>query len=187
MNEKLFDRYLKVKAHADRGVAGERESALKILADLETKYPGLGAAAAAHAKKQGKTETPLPTAASAPDPFPSGHHGSSHPGPSPRGHAASTPSRTSGNWENLFRYAQGVYETVKEVVEDASAAQYGRSLAESEVEMTAGSRDRSIFVRMKIPFETVAESRELNSLQKESFRKAVHDMLDEYIDAVLQD
>ena len=72
-------------------------------------------------------------------------------------------------------------------MEDASAAQYGRSLAESEVEMTAGSRDRSIFVRMKIPFETVAESRELNSLQKESFRKAVHDMLDEYIDAVLQD
>ena len=180
MNEKLFDRYLKVKAHADRGVAGEKESALKILTELEAKYPGLGKAAAAHAKKQEKPETPLPTEASAPDPFPPRH-------PGQRGHAAPTPNRTNGNWENLFRYAQGFYETVKEVVEDASAAQYGRSLAESEVEMTAGSRDRSIFVRMKIPFETVAESRKLNSLQKESFRKAVHDMLDEYVDAVLQD
>ena len=184
MNEKTLERYLKVRALAERGEGGERTSASTILADLEKAHPGIAEAASAYARSKGR-QGPLPTSGSTPDPFPG--RGAPPPRRPPPPPPPQQPSRNQGNWENLFRYAQGFYETVKEVVEDASAAQYGRTLAERDVDMTAGSRDRSIFVRLKIPFDTVSEARVLNSLQKESFRKAVHDMLDEYIDAVLQD
>ena len=186
MNEKTLERYLKVKAHADRGVSGEKEAALKVLAELEVKYPGIGRAAALHAAEKGRSGTGLPPNGSvppeAPDPFPR----APQPPPSRRPAAQPDPGRSQGNWENIFRYAQGFYETVKEVVEDASLAQYGRNLAESEVEMTAGNRDRAIFLRIKIPFDTVGEARDLNALQKETFRQAIHDMLDEYLDALVQ-
>ena len=178
MTDKIIERYIKVKALADRGVGGEKESAAAILSDLEKRHPGIREAASSRPKEAAGNGPPPPSPyqGTYPDPFP-GNASRNYPKPPP----------TNGNWENIFRYAQGIYETVKEVVEDASAAQYGRNLAESGVEVTAGSRERSIYVRMKIPFEVVSEARELNTLQKEAFRKAVHEMLEEYVDALLQE
>lgn len=192
MNPKLLERYFKVKALADAGAPGERDAARSILKDLEAKNPGLREAAEARVRADTLRNTP--------DPFPSAWppnygQGSSGTGPSPRGGPtprngpgpASDPRKATGNWEKIFQYAQGMYNTyeaVKDVVEDVAQAYYGKVLAE-EVEISAGTRDRSIFIRLKVPFEVVTEARELNDLQKETFRQHLHDELDTYIDAIL--
>lgn len=191
MNQKLLERYFKVKALADAGAPGERDAARSILRDLEVKNPGLREAAEAHVRAE--------TLRNAPDPFPSAwppnygqgtaNSSSTRAGPVPRSGpgTASDPRKATGNWEKIFQYAQGMYNTyeaVKDVVEDVAQAYYGKVLAE-EVEISAGTRDRSIFIRLKVPFEIVTEARELNDLQKETFRQHLHDELDTYIDAIL--
>ena len=163
MNPKLLERYLKVKALAEGGEAGEKASAQKILAEFERKHPGIGQAAAAHqaAKEQ----------AASPSRAPSG----------PR------PPRARGNWEEIFRYAAGFYETVKDVVEDVSDAAYGRALAEDEVQFSGTTRNSQVFVRLRIHFDAVAEARELNAIQKEAFRQAVHEKMEAYLDSILEE
>lgn len=52
MDADLIRKYRAVKALADTGSPGERENAGRILAKLEERYPGIGAAAKADAKRQ---------------------------------------------------------------------------------------------------------------------------------------
>ena len=156
MNEKTLNRYLKVKAHAERGEGAERESAKKILRDFEAKHPGIKEAAAARARKQ---TAPPPRSKPQPD--------------------------RRGNWEQIFRYAAGFYETVRDVVEDVTDAYYGKELAENEVEASGSSRNEAIFVRLKFPFWVVEEIRALNAVQKEAFRQAIHEKVETYLDAIL--
>jgi hypothetical protein len=159
VNEKTLDRYLKVKALAVGGEGGEKESAKRILRDFEAKHPGIREAAAAHARKQ------------------------TAPPPRTRPQA---PSRR-GNWENIFRYAAGFYETVRDVVDDVTDAYYGKELAENEVEASGSSRNEAIFVRLKFPFWVVEEIRALNAVQKEAFRQAIHEKVETYLDAIVED
>jgi hypothetical protein len=56
MEEKILNRYLYVKALAERGTGGERAAAASLLAGLEEKHPGIREAAAAHAAKQAKAD-----------------------------------------------------------------------------------------------------------------------------------
>ena len=52
MDADLIRKYRAVKALADTGSPGERENAARILAKLEERYPGIGAAAKVDAKRQ---------------------------------------------------------------------------------------------------------------------------------------
>jgi len=165
MNEKTILRYLKVKALADGGQDGEKDSARTILTRLEGQYPGIREAAAAYATRQ---EAP------AREPV------------VPRQRGPGWRSRV-GNWEEIFRYAAGVYQTVQEVVEDVSDAYYGQTLAEEDVIFSGGTRKENVFVRMKMSFETLHEARALNVMQQEAFRQALHAKLDGYLDSLLQE
>lgn len=161
MNEKLLTRYLKVKALADRGEAGEKAAAQQILRSLEEKHPGIQQAAAAHKRSQ---ETPQS-----------------------RQPARSADGGTAGNWEQIFRYAAGFYSTVKDVVEDVTDAYYGKELAEDEVEFSGYTRGEVLFIRMKFSFDLVHELRGLNAVQKESFRQSMHAQFEAYLDSVLEE
>lgn len=172
---KLIEKYLKVKALAESGASGEKGAAKSVLEGLEQQNPGLRAAAEAHVRSQAAAKA----AAESPDPF-AGYRRA----PASTGSAAG--AGATGNWENIFKYAQGFYDTVKTVVEDVSDAYYGKVLVDEEVEFSAGVRDRVVTIRIKIPFETLGEARELNALQKDSFRQAMHAELEEYIDGILQ-
>jgi len=165
MNEKTLSRYLKVKALAEGGEGGEKDAARKILSRLEGQYPGIGEAAAAYARQD------------------------SAPGrePVPSGGRRRWPFRAPGNWEEIFRYAAGVYETVQEVMDDVTDAYYGQSLAEEDVEFSGGTRKENVFIRLKMSFATVEEARSLNVIQKESFRQTLHSKLDTYLDSLLQE
>jgi hypothetical protein len=166
MNEKTLSRYLKVKALAEEGEAGEKDAARRIMERLEGQYPDLAEAAAAHVSRQAAKAREAARPAQAP--------------------ARQRPSRAR-NWGELFRYAADVYETVQEVVGEAADARYGQTLAEEDVEFSGGSRQGNVFIRLKMSFGTVQEARDLNVIQRESFRQALHARLDEYLDALLQE
>ncbi len=170
MTEKLLIRYLKVKALAEGGEQGEKDAAKKILARLEAQNPGIEAAAA---RWQAEEDAGREAA----------RRGQAYPPPQPgrdgwRGRV--------GNWEEIFRYAAGVYETVRDVMEEVSDTYYGQTVAE-EVSFSGGNRNESVFVRLKFPYRVVQEARALNVLQKESFRQTIHNKLDEYLDAILEE
>ncbi len=174
MDQKKIEQYLKIKAHVDRNTGNEKENAQKVLSKMETDYPGIRAAAEA----RGRAATP-PDPFATPPPGPGKGGSAFHPGP------AGAAGARGGNWENIFQFAQGFYKTAKTVVNDAANAYYGRVLAEGDIDVTAGTRDRHVFIRMKVPFETMVEARKLNNLQKEEFRQALHEMIDEYIEALI--
>ena len=167
MDEKLLQRYLKVKALADAGSDGEKGAARGVLSRMLEQNPGLGEAASAYQAKQAAHQRERQKAASSQA--------------APRGFPQ------KGNWEEIFRYAAGFYQTVQGVVEDVTEAYYGRSLAEDTVDWTAGNRSAAVFIRARIPFDTVKEVRQLNAAQKEAFRQALHTSLDTYVDSLLAD
>lgn len=169
MNEKTLDRYIKVKALAERGAAGEKEAAQRVLNKLETRYPGIKSEAETRHRSR---EAARPATRPVPPQ-----------GPPRRG--ASPFSGKSGNWEQIFRYAAGFYETVREVVEDVAEAYYGRVLAENEVEVSGSRRQGNLFIRVRVPVEIIGEVRALNGAQQAAFREVIHEGVDTYIDALM--
>ena len=169
MNEKTLDRYIKVQALAERGAAGEKEAAQRVLTTLETRYPCITSEAQAlHRSREAARAATRP----APPQEKPRRGGLPFPGP-------------SGNWEQIFRYAAGFYETVREVVEDVAEAYYGRVLAENEVTVSGSRSKGSLFIRVKVPVEIIGEVRALNGAQQAAFREVIHEGVDAYIDALM--
>jgi len=164
MTEKQLERYLKVKALAERGSPGEKEAAQGILKQLEARYQGIAAASAAHEQRKNAPQAPVPTAPPGRSPFTMG-----------------------GNWENLFRYAYQAYQAVNNVAEAVSDANHGARLAEDNVDATGYNRKGALFVRLRFPLELIDKLQRLNPLQREAFRQVVHDKVEEYLDVLLED
>ena len=71
--------------------------------------------------------------------------------------------------------------------EPCSEAETPRALAEDEVQFSGTTRNSQVFVRLRIHFDAVAEARELNAIQKEAFRQAVHEKMEAYLDSILEE
>ena len=165
LDPKIVDRYRKIEALAQRGSEGERETARRILQDFKARHPGVEEAA--------RTQTQAPP----PDPF----GWNSNRGPT-------TPRGPTGNWENLFRYAQGfynAYNTTREIIEEAVEAERGAELAKT-ISLVHGRKAGQLYLMLRVPFDTINKSRALNFLQKERFRAEVHAILDRALDALLE-
>lgn len=170
MEEKLLDRYLKVKALSeDPGTSpGERTAARRTLTRMEETHDGIALAAVQHQEKKRSAE-------SRPPPAP----------PRSTGQAVG-PSGLPGNWENIFRYAFGFAETVREVVTEVTEVQYGTELAEDFVEIQGKSRRDAVHITIKLPHDVLMEVQDLNGLQKQAFRQAVQSMLEDYLRAITE-
>jgi hypothetical protein len=166
VTEKLLQRYLKVKALADAGSEGEKVAAQNVLAKMLEQNPGIEEAAADLWKREAAARGPTRTDAT------------------PVNHRGRWPFRP-GNWEEIFRYAAGVYQTVQEVVEDVTDAAYGQTLAEEGVEFRGGRRRDHLYIRAKFPFDVAEGARGMNAVQREAFRQALHAKFDVYIDSLL--
>mgnify|MGYP005642585897 CR=1 FL=1 len=169
MTEKTLNRYLKVKALAERGAHGEKEAAQRTLGKMEKRYPGI---------KEEAEELARSRASAHPSTSPAAPHSGSRQGWNPF-------LGKAGNWENIFRQAAGFYSTVMDVVEEVADAYYGRVLAENEVEVSGSRRKGDLFIRVKIPLKTAKEAQSLNGAQKAAFREAVQEGVETYLDAVL--
>lgn len=171
MEEKLLDRYLKVKALSeDPGTSsGERAAARRTLDRMEESHEGIARAAMQHQEKKSKAASASAPRAQTTTPK-----------------APAGPTGIPGNWENIFRYAFGFAETVREVVTEVTEVQYGTELAEDFVDVQGKSRRDAVHITIKLPHETLMEVQELNSFQKQAFRQAVHAMLEDYLQAITE-
>jgi ABC-type transporter MlaC component len=92
----------------------------------------------------------------------------------------------TGNWENIFQYAAGVYQTVQEIVEEVSDVLQGQELADEEVVWKAGASKKGfVYLSMRMSLDAMFEARELSPAQQEMFKQALHTELERYLDSLL--
>lgn len=174
------EKYIKVRALADRGVSGERDQAARTLYKLEQDFPGIRQEAA----RQVAAKTAKAANKTAPPPGAAPHTGS---GPFGTPGEGWPPGARNGNWENIFRYAKDVYQGFQEFAETVADTQTGRELS-FYVECGAKlSQANNVIINMKMPLSIYQQVTQLNGLQKEAFRRALHDLLDEQLDTLLGD
>lgn len=148
-------RYLKVKALADRGVPGERDNALRKMAQMEAENPGIKQAAErfVHARNR-QQETGV-----AYDGMPFG-----------------------GNWENIFAFAQQMYGFAQQAVNAQLGSYVARQVTPYTKWLRQSNR---FVVGLKMEQETYDQARQMNPIQKAMFRTEMHAMLDELMDEML--
>ncbi len=189
MDQALIEKYLKVRALALRGSDGEKVNAKKILEKMEAEHPGLGKAAAAFHKKKtqdegdpdswqnvksentGKTRTRKKK-----DPYPAGVW--------PKDTDEVEEDIRTGNWENIFRYAQQAFSGMYGFAENVSAAYVGRELAYEVEPETKMSKTGSLNLLLRMPLKVYNKVGQLNGMQKAAFRQTLHEFLDAQLDAL---
>jgi hypothetical protein len=172
----LVQKYLKIKALAERGEQGERENAARILATMAKNHPGLDVHAERFAEEQ--NETPEP------DPFPSGvWPGNGSPSSNP-----ADGSKFGGNWENIFNFARSAVNNAYDFASNMANAYLGRRVAEEYVETsTKFTKSNNVIISMKMSVSVYEYLDTLNTVQKQAFRQTLHEYLDEELDDLLGD
>lgn len=150
-------RYLKIKGLAEGGSRGERANAQRIQARMEAENPGLREAAARYEAGQ-----------KAPDPNVSAFTG-------------------GGNWENIFSWMQQAASVAYDFAQQAANAQYGTWLGERVTGSIRATRTGNWVIGLRMDNETYWAARQLNDIQKEAFRAALHVELQEQLDRMLGD
>lgn len=151
-------RYIKIREHAERGVPGEREVARGKLASMEAENPEIRWEAEKLIREEG-----APAASTGPD------------------------------WSTIFSTFQKVYQGAATVTEKAttfvdrmSEVQGGLNLAEhvdADVRVTSAQH---VHLIMKMSPTVLAQAKDLNFVQREAFRQALHELLDEQLETVFE-
>ena len=174
--EKDILRYLHVKALAEQGVPGERDNARRILTKLEKKHAGIAGQAKRYQEEAVRKAAGAET-----------QSGPTPPGVHPKaGWSPETPygNPSTGNWENIFSWAQNVAQGVYGFAQTVSNAVRGRHLAtqvSSSVRVTSAN---NVLVSLKMSMEVYEAACELNIVQLRAFREALHEHLDTELDSI---
>lgn len=177
--EKDILKYLKVKALAERGEPGERRAASRIMAKLEADNPSLARDAASYQRKQEQSSGDSPPP------------GQPHPaGVWPKEGAAwgeHPPPHGTGNWENIFKWAGAAFNQAYGFAETVANAVAGRQLAQEARATTKLSRSGNILITIRMPLWVYEQASNLNPVQQQAFRQAMHELLEEELDDFLGD
>jgi hypothetical protein len=169
-------KYLKVKALADRGDPGERDNAARILKRIVAENPGIEKAAARYLRQKEKEEN------GGPDPYPTGFGAGSRSG----AREVNPFTGLGGNWEDIFNFARGVVNNAYDFANTVANAYAGRLLAEDHVDAsTRSTRAGNVHISLRMSLATYNHAQRLNMAQKEAFRQAMHEMLQEELDGML--
>lgn len=175
VSEKDIIRYLRVKALAEKGVEGERLAASAVLRRLEKKFPGVRKAAADY-----EVRTAEATTSNQGPPPPPGVHRKDWVPPS------SDTREATGNWDNIFSWAQGFAQDVYGFAQTVGNALAGRHLAENHVRSSVRvSRTNHVLLTLRMSMETYERAANLNQLQQRAFRESLHEMLTAELDSIL--
>ena len=154
-------RYLKVKALAEQGVPGERTNAQRILHKMENDHPGIREAAERRQEEEKASEEGVPPA----------HYDQDF----------------GGNWENIFQFAAQAAGYAYNFAQSAVNAQHGRWLAEHVDAYTRRTATGNIVIGVRMPMEIQEQARQMNSIQKQVFCQALHDLLSGELEDLLYD
>jgi len=168
-------KYLKVKALADRGGHGERDNAARILSKMRADHPGIEEAAADYVNGEKREENggnPAPSGV-----WPKADNSNTHRG-----------FKFGGNWEELFNFAQGVVNGAYDFANTVANAYAGRLLAEQYVRSsTKSSRSGNILITLRMSLAAYNQAQRLNAAQKQAFRQAMHEILEDELSEMLGD
>lgn len=191
MDISLIEKFLKVRALALRGSDGEKANAKKILEKMEAENPGLARAAAAHYKKQQQAEGDPeswqdvePKTQKKQKAKSKKKAGDTPPGVWPKDWEEAAEDVRTGNWENIFRYAQQAFTGVYGFAENVSNAYAGRELAYEVEPETKMSKTGTMNVMLKMPLKVFNQVSQLNGMQRAAFRQTLHEFLDAQLDAM---
>lgn len=171
-------KYLKVKALADRGDPGERDNAARILKKIIAENPGIEWAAEQY-EKQRDGVTDDPTRPSGVWPGEGAH---------PHAHPHHDGFSFGGNWEEIFNFARGVVNGAYDFANTVANAYAGRLLVERYVEPgTRSTRTGNVIISFKMTLPVYNQAQRLNLVQRQAFRQAMHELLEEELDIMLGD
>jgi hypothetical protein len=153
-DEATIQRFLAVKALAERGMPGEMDNAQRILKKMEVDYPGIRA----QAQKQ---KSPSPSSA----PRPAAPH-----------------STRQGNWENIFQQFAGVASAAYDFTQHMANAYAGVELAKQVEHYTRIVKSEKVLLALKMPQHIYWQAKGLNPLQVQAFRRELHVLLDKELD-----
>lgn len=182
--EKQVKRYLSIKALAERGSPGERDNARRALRRMEKRFPSIKTEALRFLRKK-KAEQDREEGStggwswSTTDGWGSQPRGGAPPPPRPAGGPAG-----AGNWENIFSWAQSVAQGVYGFAQTVGNVVAGRQLAEHVRSSVRVSRANNLLLTLKMSMEIYEMATELNPLQLQAFRDALHEKLDEELDGL---
>lgn len=174
--DEQVQKYLKVKALAERGDGGERESAKKILAKMAKDYPGIEAAALAWERKNAQSNQP-------PEPEPEPEP-ESDPFADLRDQWEESQSpRSRRNWSDLIDIARAAMNNAYDFANHVANAYIGRNLAEEHVQATTkASKAGNILITLKMPVPVYTHAvQSLNEVQRQAFRQVMHELLEDQI------
>lgn len=164
-DEKRVLQYIKVRRLAEGGSAHEKTTAAQILLNMEQRHPGIRQAADDLLARQQRA------AASGTTPGWWGH-----------------PQQTQGfgNWENIFSYIQGLYQGVSDFAESVADAHVGKMLGNKADSASRLTQSGNLLITVKMRIDVYQQALQLNELQREAFRQALHDKLDDQLDRLFK-
>lgn len=162
-DQKIVDRYLRVKKLAEEGSPGEREAAQKALQQMLAKYPGLMAEAATREREMRRAEQQ----ASA-----SGARGAGGPG---------GPGGPGGNWETVFQFVQAGYEMWSNITQAAGNAEQGSTIARRHALPFHRMMGDNLTLGFRFNLHGLVALENMTPAQTRGFRHALHQMLDELL------
>lgn len=186
--EKKILKYLKIKALADSGTGGERTNAGKLIAKMEKEDPSLAKAAQAYQSirnSQRRTTADPEARQPRPPPPPPPSDGYTDPGSTGGASGASGPWGATGNWENIFSWADTAYQNVRGFAETVANAAAGRNLAKQVRSSFRITSAGNVLLTLRFPVWVYHETENLNPFQQQAFREALHELLDDEIDEFL--
>ena len=173
------EKYLKIKALAEQGAGGEKESARRLLAKMEVEFPGIGSQAAKTQKQQDES-----------DAFADGYSAWNE-GPVPEPTANTNPrAHRSGsrvNWDDLLNFAKSAVNNAYDFASHVASAWVGRQLAEDYVTVAIRETQKSgnVSVIFRVSDEVLGYAENLNLVQQQAFRQVFHEMLDEKLNELM--
>ena len=172
IDENTLEKYLRVKALADRGVAGEKTAAQQALKKMEEKYPHIRTKALLHAARKRLAEKEAQKPVTEPEP------------PKTK-KKTDRPTPAGGGFQDIFEYARFFYEAADSFVKTASEVQVGSRLAE-QLKIGSGA-DRAGGISTSVIFtqQIYNQYTKLNPLQKKAFREKIHELLEAQFDSFL--
>lgn len=156
-------KYIAVRKLAEQGAPGERDNAKRRLASMEQEYPNIKAAVREF--EQGQKQK------------------------SPRGASESVGGGSAPlgvDWRQAVEWAKTAASYASGMAETLAAAEVGRTLAGDVDVSVRGTETGAAIITFKLRKSLLSRAHNLNEMQQQTFRSALHAELDEMLAAIFE-
>lgn len=188
MDQKVFEKYKKIRALAASGVEGEKANAQRIMKKMEEQNPWLreeyrkatqpgDSPKEAHPRKKDASSTKRKEAEEAGRPTAKS---------SQQSDAESQNPRPGGvDWDKIFKFARDIYDQAEDFVDTVSQAELAQALADAAKLKSKITTAGNLNIQVSLPPEVLDELSAMNYLQLVAFRNALLQRFTQELDEIL--